>query len=282
MSESPELNFAESDGAPIAVWDWPGDGPPLVFAHATGFHGRCWDAIARDFPGRRRLALEFRGHGRSGKPEPPYHWRWFGRDVTAVARHFELRGAVGIGHSMGGHALASSEAARDGAFAALLLIDPVIFPPGNYGVPHPPVDFIRRRRAQWSGPDEMLTAYRGRRPFDSWNPQVFHDYCGFALLPHGAGFTLACPPEVEASIYDASYAPESSIYADLAQVKIPVTVLRADGQPEPGIFDLASSPTWPGLAGMLPRGRDVLLAGRNHYIPMETPELIAEVLRSEL
>jgi lipase len=274
--ETPELKFAESNGVPIAVWEWPGEGPPLVFAHATGFHGRCWDAIARRFPGRRRLALEFRGHGRSGKPAPPYCWRWFGEDVAAVARQFGLRGAIGIGHSMGGHALASGEAARNGAFAALLLIDPVIFPPQHYGVPHPPVDFIRRRRAQWRGADEMFAAYRNRRPFSGWDLDVFRDYCDFALLPDGGGFTLACPPEVEASIYDASYAPESNIYAGLAEVKIPVTVMRADAQPEPGIFDLASSPTWPGLATAFPNGRDMPLAGRNHYIPMEAPALVAE------
>jgi lipase len=281
-AETPELKFAESGGLPIAVWDWPGAGPPLVFAHATGFHGRCWDAVARRFPGRRRLALEFRGHGRSGKPAPPYPWRWFGEDVAAVVSQFGLRGAVGIGHSMGGHALASSEAARDGGFAALVLVDPVVFPPSHYGAPHPPVDFIRRRRSQWRGPEEMLAAFRNRRPFERWNPEVFRDYCDYALLPAADGFTLACPPEVEASIYENSYTPESDIHAGLREVKIPVAVLRADAQPAPGLFDLASSPTWPRLAAAFANGRDIPLSDRNHYIPMETPEVVAEEIRGIL
>ena len=222
----------------------------------------------------------FRGHGRSAKPAPPCpDWRRFADDVTAVARHFRLRDAVGIGHSMGGHALAASEAARAGAFAALLLIDPVILPPADYSAPRPSVDYVRRRRAQWRGSDEMFAAFRARPPFARWNLDVFRDYCDYALLPAADGFTLACPPEVEASIYENSNAPETNIHGRLSEVKIPVTVLRAEAQPDPGQFDLTSSRTWPRLAAAFPNGRDALLPGFNHYIPMEAPEVVAEAIR---
>jgi len=282
VTETPELRFAESDGIEIAAWDWPGDGPPLFFAHATSFHGRMWDAVIRQFPGWRRLALEFSGHGRSGKPAPPCHWRRFANDVTAVARHFGLSGALGIGHSMGGYSLAASEAVRTGAFARVLLVDPVILPPEYYSAPKPDVDYVLRRRAQWSGPDAMFARFRNRLPFERWNPEVFRDYCDYALLPDGGGFKLACPPEWEASIYENSNAPETNIHGKLAEVKIPVTVLRAETQPEEGQFDLTSSRTWPLLAAAFPNGRDVPLPGLNHYIPMEAPEVVAEAIRGIL
>jgi hypothetical protein len=43
-------------------------------------------------------------------------------------------------------------------------------------------------------------------------------------------------------------------------------------------FDLDSSPTDPALASRFPNGTDVLLEGRTHYIPMETPQLVAQAI----
>ena len=39
-----------------------------------------------------------------------------------------------------------------------------------------------------------------------------------------------------------------------------------------------SSPTAADLATKFPNGRDVLLEGRSHYIPMESPELVVELI----
>ena len=85
VDRTPELKFVGEPGEELAVWEWPGEDPPFLFAHATGFHGRCWDHIIRMFPERRCLALDARGHGRSSRAQLPYHWRIFGRDLAAVA-----------------------------------------------------------------------------------------------------------------------------------------------------------------------------------------------------
>ena len=127
--ESPILHCVPAGELKLAVWEWPGEAPTLLFAHATGFHGRMWDHIARRFPRSRALALEFRGHGRSTIPAPPIPWTLFAQDVLSVARHFGLRGVIGVGHSMGGHSLVSAAIHNPGIFSALVLVDPVIFPP---------------------------------------------------------------------------------------------------------------------------------------------------------
>ena len=277
--ESPSLRTVTAGGLDLAVWEWPGRDPPLIFAHATGFHGRCWDQIARRFPGRRRLALDFRGHGRSGKPCPPIPWPCFGQDVVAVVEQFDVESAVGIGHSMGGHALVSAVAARPRTFAALLLVDPVIFPPRHYGAGPPDASFILRRRARWSSPEEMFERFRPRPPFSGWQPEVLRDYCEFGLLPHDGGFTLACPPAVEAAIYGHSNLPDANLYGVIPTIAQTVTVLRAGVPARPGVFDLSASPTAPDLAAKFPRGRDLLLPDRNHFIPMECPDLVAQEIR---
>ena len=258
------------------MWEWPGDDPPLLFAHATGFHGRCWDQIARRFPGRRRLAPDFRGHGRSSKPDPPYPWRGFADDLTAIAHACNVRSAVGIGHSMGGHSVVAAALQNPSTFTSLVLIDPTIMPAARYGRPPMDASFILRRRAVFASPDEMWERFHDRPPFASWQPEVLRDYCRFAVLPSDGHFVLACPPPVEASIYAHSTANESNLHPGIRSLSAPVLVARAGIAARPGILDLNASPTAPDLAACFPNGRDLLLPGRNHYIPMESPGLVAD------
>jgi pimeloyl-ACP methyl ester carboxylesterase len=275
----PTLRALPVNGLDLALWEWPGEGPPIVFAHATGFHGRCWDAVIRRLPGRRAIAVEFRGHGRSDKPDPPYHWRDFGVDLAALAGSLDLRGAIGVGHSMGGHAVAVAAALRPATFASLLLLDPVIFLQDYYGRPlRGDTSYISKRRNDWASPQEMMERFRGRPPFARWQPEVLRDYCEFGLLPADGRFVLACPPAVEASIYAVCNHPDANPYDLLKRIEQPVTVMRGGIRWDLEKFDLMASPTAPDLAAHFRRGRDVLLEGLSHYIPMESPDVVAKEL----
>jgi pimeloyl-ACP methyl ester carboxylesterase len=274
------LRAVPSEDQQIAVWEWEGAGPPLLFAHATGFHGRCWDRIIAEFPGRRCLAVDSRGHGRSTKPEPPCHWRAFGRDLAAVAAHFDLRGATGVGHSMGGHITTQVAALRPETYRALLLVDPTIFPPEYYGTEPPDAHFTLRRRNRWASAEEMFLRFHNRMPFANWRPEILRDYCEYGLLPDGDAFILACPPAVEASIYLNSKEPASDIYPEIAGVRHPVIVLRAGRTRDSGVFDLSASPTSPTLASAFPNAREIVLEGASHYIAMESPEKVVAAIRA--
>lgn len=272
----PELRRAVLDGIELAYWEWPGAGPPLLFVHATGFHGRSWDQVIRHFPGRRVIAPDLRGHGRSPKPDPPYHWQAFGADLAGLADALDLRGAIGIGHSMGGHSLVAAAARRPETFASLLLVDPTIFVRERYGKDALDASFIARRRNVWASPEAMYERFAGRLPFSRWNPAVLRDYCRFGLLPRGAEFVLACPPEIERDIYGHSAEAEADLHPVVPSIAQPVTVIRGGIGWTSGAFNLDASPTDPALALGFPNARDVFLEGRSHYIPMETPELVAE------
>lgn len=271
----PQLRSAVLDGIELAYWEWPGAGPPMLFLHATGFHGRSWDQVIRHFPGRRVVAPDLRGHGRSAKPDPPYHWRTFGSDVACLAEALDLRGAAGIGHSMGGHSLVAAAARRPETFASLLLVDPTIFPRERYGKAALDASFIARRRSVFASPEAMIERFAGRLPFSRWNPDVLRDYCRFGLLPRGGEFVLACPPEIERDIYSHSTDAEADLHPVVPSIAQPVAVIRGGIPPSPDVFNLDASPTDPALALHFPNGRDVFLEGRSHYIPMETPELVA-------
>ncbi len=256
VERKPELKTIRSEDQELAVWEWAGEDPVILFAHATGFHGRCWDRIIAEFPGRHCLAVDSRGHGRSSKPEPPCHWRPFGRDLAAVGEHWKIHGAIGVGHSMGGHITTQVAALRPETYRALLLVDPTIFPMEYYGTPPPDAHFTMRRRNSWASPDEMFERFRNRQPFAKWRPEILRDYCEYGLLPHGGEFVLACPPAVEASIYLNSKEPASNIYPEIAGVQHPVVVMRVGKTRMVDVFDLSASPTAPDLASRFAHGRE--------------------------
>ncbi|MBI5949343.1 MAG: alpha/beta hydrolase [Chloroflexi bacterium] len=265
-----------ANGVELAVFDWPGAEPAAFLAHATGFHARCWDQVVEHLPGRRCIALDMRGHGRSEKPAPPYRWLNFGRDVAALVEEMGLRDAVGVGHSKGGHAVTYAAAHVPRAFRALLLVDPVIMARETYHRPPAAQEhFAARRRNEWASPHEMYERFKDRPPFNNWAPAVLWDYCNHGLLPApgGEGFVLACPPEVEAATYAGSAGAD--IYEEIAAIEIPVRVLRAKPRTEGGAMDMSSSPTTPDLASRFRRGTDVPLPEYTHFIPMEAPALVA-------
>lgn len=277
MDSEPQLAFTAVRDVDLAVYSWPGAGRPLVFAHATGFHARCWDAVIGDLPGRQRFAMDMRGHGLSAKPEPPYHWLDFGLDVAALADAYDWRGAIGVGHSAGGHAMAVAAAHQQERFAALILVDPVILPEEYYDAEPLESHFASRRRNEWPGPEAMYERFKDREPFCQWDQRVLHDYCTYGLLPSPDGFdyVLACPPEVEASIYiNSVYA---NIYPLLGQVRCPVWVVRSNRAVQ-NVTDMMGSPTVPDLARHFARGQD-LVVDASHFVPMEQPALVARLVR---
>lgn len=259
----------------LMVYEWAGAGPPVLLAHANSFHARCWDQVVAHLPGRRCLAVDLRGHGRSDKPAPPYSWRAFAEDLVGIGRALGLRGAIGVGHSLGGHAVALAAALEPALFSGLLLVDPVILPRAAYGVRYAGEHFAARRRSSWESPEAMYERFRHRLPFSRWRPEVLADYCRYGLIeaPDGAGYVLACPPAVEADIYAA--ATEADIYAELAAVTAPVVVLRGHPSAARAADDLSASPTAPDLASHFANGRDRHLLNHSHFIPMEAPALVA-------
>lgn len=264
------------DGVELQLFEWPGDGPDVFFAHATGFHARCWDRVIERLPGVHAYALDMRGHGRSDKPAPPYPWANFGRDVAAVARQIGLNGALAVGHSKGGHAVTLAASLEPGIFAKLLLVDPVIGPrAGRPGGSAEGDHFAARRRNEWGSPEEMFDRFKDRPPFSGWDPEVLRDYCEYGLLPNpaGEGYVLACPPEIEAATYAGAMATD--IYPAIESLTIPVRILRARQRTEGGPMDMSSSPTAPDLASHFQHAEDIFLPQYSHFIPMEDPELVA-------
>ena len=290
----PSEGRVRANGVELAFFAW---GAPagrrdatILLAHATGFHARCWDAVVRRLGDQHVIAVDQRGHGRSEKP-PITRWEVFGRDLVALVRELGLRDVVGVGHSMGGCAMVEAAAVCPDRFRSLVLIDPVIAAPEAYegggwkipGVgeaPHP----TAKRRRHFDSPEEMFERFCDRVPYNVFQPEALRDYCVHGLLPEedGDGYTLACPPEIEASVYMAGR-NSSGVFASARALEIPVLILRAKLPPaERDVMDFSSSPTWPGLVGEFRRGREIHFPEATHFLPMESPGRVAELILAEV
>ncbi len=260
----------------IRFWEWRGAGPTLLMCHATGFHGRCWDQIIKLLPEHWRIiAPDMRGHGASGNPDGTPHWKLFGADMAMLIDALELDAITGVGHSMGGHSVVHAAALRPFQFRSLILLDPVIR--AAYGAPWVENHFARKRRNQWTSPDEMYERFKDRPPFAAWHPQVLRDYCDYALN----GNVLACAPDFEASVYENSSLSPADIGDELGSIAAPVTVIRSHLELRTGHVDMNGSPTDPKLASRFQRGVDIEVP-YSHFFPMEVPDLVASRIREQI
>ena len=262
-----------ADGVAVAAWDLGGDGPSLLLAHATGFHGQVFAPIAAHLAARFHCwSFDHRGHGDTAAP-PGWDFRWdgFAADVLAVVDGLRLDRPAAVGHSAGGAALLLAEQARPGTFRALYLFEPVVFPPDWPRRPDagsPLSAGARRRREVFPTREDAYATYAAKPPLGALAPEALRAYVdhGFADLGDGS-VRLKCRGADEARVYEM--ATVHDLHAGLARVRCPVTVACGERTDAFGPALLAP------LLGGLPAGRLEVLPALGHFGPLEDPAAVA-------
>jgi len=254
-----------TDGVSVALHDLGGDGPPLLFLHATGFHGRCYRRIAEHLHGHFHVwAPDLRGHGDSITPDIALPWRGMVDDALAVIDRLGVDGPIrACGHSMGGATVLATERRRPGTISAAWLFEPIVFPAVHRTSTreNPLAAGARRRRHDFGSIDEVIERYTGRGPFVDVDPTVLRDYVvhGFRETPDGV--TLKTTGEMEGRTFDGI---DLELFAHLGEIDIPVTIVGSgDGMPPA----LAA----PAIADELPAGTLTPWPDRTHFGPLEDP-----------
>ena len=100
-----EDKFFDSSGVSIRYID-QGTGKPIVLVHGFGDSVEIWVArgvlqdLVKDY---RVIALDMRGHGKSGKPhDPKAYGREMALDIVRILDHLDIDRAHIIGYSLGG------------------------------------------------------------------------------------------------------------------------------------------------------------------------------------
>ncbi|MBF6331213.1 alpha/beta fold hydrolase [Nocardia transvalensis] len=109
------------DGIRLAYVDSGGPGRPLLALHGTFGRGRCWMPLAQRL-GRRIIAPDQRGHGRSDKPGD-YSREGFVADAVAVIEKLGLGPVTIVGHSLGAINAYQIAARRPDLVEAFVAID---------------------------------------------------------------------------------------------------------------------------------------------------------------
>lgn len=259
--------------------DFGGDGPPLLFLHATGFHAWVWlPYVRRLAPHYRVLALDQRGHGLSDKPPDGYRWQVFGDDLKGFLEALDLDGVRAVGHSKGGTAIAAAAAAGTHRLARAVLVEPVLISAPQLTEPawdNPLSAGARRRRSTWPSRAAMFDSLRRKMPFETWEEEFVRLYCDHGVGDRADGqVELLCPGEIEAQIY--AHGALSNGFALLERLAVPTLVVR--GAKSPGL-DAASSAE---AIRRLESGTLRTVEGGGHFVPMERSAEVGDAIAAFL
>ena len=250
------------DGGSLYVVE-SGEGPPIVLSHGVTNSIREWFHQLESLPraGFRTIAFDHRGHGQSVVGSEGHSVENLAQDVRSVVEGLDLRGAVLVGHSMGGVAVEAfvTQFPRLAAerVAGIVLLS--TFAKTPFGSPS-----TRTKKRI-----EQITSHV---PDMSWvwsqpNLGLLLARIGFGRDPHPSHVELArqmlrdCPPDTRI------VAPRAlvgfDVTADLPNVDIPTLVIGGTG-------DLLTPPAHARLiAKLIPNARLEVFPGGGHMLMLE-------------
>ncbi|MFC8799884.1 alpha/beta fold hydrolase [Promicromonospora sp. NPDC057138] len=283
------------DGAPL---------PAVVLVHGITASHRAWPAVVSALPGRRVLAPDLRGRGRSNGLPGPYGMAAHADDVAAVIRALAAGPAVVVGHSMGGFVSLVLTHRHPDLVARLVLVDgglPIPLPPG---VPDgaTPEELVRallgpaieRLTQTFPSAEAYREFWRAHPAFAEWNP-VVEQYVDYDLAEYPRAGSSAGGGPADGPVAGPVLRPATSsdaVAADsadsargdalpaalawAAETSLPITFLRAPrgllDQPG-GMYPAGTVAEW---ERRLPRLAASEVVGVNHYtIIMAEPGISA-------
>lgn len=272
-------NFVAHDGLEIAYLEWgtPSEEPSLVFVHATGFCKEVCVPVVDDFLEMRGshhvVAIDQRAHGESASPTPPFDWWDVGRDIVELTR--DWRRVVGVGHSAGGAALLLAELLEPGRFDALVVVEPIVFPPPYGRYPdNPMAAAARRRRRRFPSRRAAKENWQSKPAFAEWQERAMDAYVAGGLRAEGDSYILRCSPDAEAEFFTA--ATEHRAWDRLGEVRVDTTVIAGEHS------TTHQEPFLSGLVGRMQRAGTVVVPGTGHMVWMERPEVVAHQVATSL
>jgi len=257
-----------------------------VLVHATSFCAEVWGpawgaARAAGLADRRALAIDQRGHGRSGTPSEPsaYAWTRVAGDLVAVLAEESAaeEPAFLVGHSSGGTAALAAAATCPERVAGVAVVEPVLFEP-----PAPGADadsfagsrlFAERalkRRSRFENRAAARAALQSRFPYSGFADSALEACLDGAFQVTGEGeLVLRCAPETEAWAYQGAAALD--LWPLIPRIEAPVQVIGAE-------YSAMPPPLLERLRGCRSGVRVDQVEGTTHFAVMERPEPVGVLL----
>ncbi|NCP86225.1 MAG: hypothetical protein CO094_09435 [Anaerolineae bacterium CG_4_9_14_3_um_filter_57_17] len=267
-----------------------GSGPTLNFLHANGYPPRAYlpllNCLAEKFTVRAMLQ---RPLWPGSQPESISDWIPLTDDfLRFLDETGQTTPVVAIGHSMGGIAALRAALRQPGRFRALILLDPVLFPPATIfawklirllGLGqrlHPLIPAAQKRRRHFDNLERLFKGYRRKTTFKYMDDTALHAYVDAIACPAETGYQLCYSPEWEVQIYQTGVGRDMELWRDLKALKTPTLILRGA---ETDTF-LASTARRVQRAN--PAIRIETIPKSTHLIPLEQPEAVATQIQGFL
>jgi pimeloyl-ACP methyl ester carboxylesterase len=282
MFERVDTHVASTHGVQLAVYTHEPSTTthpnPILFSHATGFHGRVFTPVAEHLTGHSCTSFDYRGYGDTAAPTgTPLAWEHFGDDAVAMAQHVFSRHRqqpiVGVGHSMGGAALIMAALREPQLFAALIVFEPIIFPPEvrtQAGSSNPLADVTRRRRRTFTSYGEAISNFAAKPPLSSLHPDALAAYVHFGFTQTTDGVSIKCDPEFEAQTYEMGAYHDT--WQALGQLRTPTWVIAG------AHADRSPAAIAPLIAERIPESTFVEWRDLGHFGPLDNPVRFADFI----
>ncbi len=276
-----------SDGVELAVHEWgPAGGPVLLLVHGGFDFARTFDVFAPLLAaaGWRVVAWDQRGHGDSGHAEL-YSWDADLRDALTVMEHVATGPVPVVGHSKGGAMMIQLADGRPSRFSQLVNLDGV---PYKRAVPdvasHERTRMLasdvekwldmRRRTADAQrkpGTIDELAERRGRM-----NPRLSKEWLRYLVTVGARRDEDGWRWKIDASMVMGGFGPW----------RPEGTVMRLPGLPMPFLAVLGAEMEEMGWGTepekvrpyLPPGGRLEILRDVGHFVHIERPELVAQLV----
>lgn len=228
------------DGAAVVVRRHGNpDGPRLVLSHGLGFaadsYWPFWSLLMEDFD---IVVYDLRSHGWNAVSPLQFHNLPTMVDdncrvLDAVDAAFGTRPSIGVFHSYS-TMVALMHEHRTPTFAALVLFDPPIYPPGAdldemEAVCQRFATRARRRQQLFESCQDFATMLGKSSGFTLMSPAARELFADTTLRPSaGGGYELRCPPEHEGQLYEWFFGFSMQAPEILESIDIPVKVIGSD------------------------------------------------------
>jgi pimeloyl-ACP methyl ester carboxylesterase len=119
--------FVTANGIKLHYLDWGGKGEVMLFLHGLGDTAHIFDDLAPKFSNSFRvLALTWRGHGQSDKPETGYDTATLVDDLRQFLDALKLERVILVGHSIAGDQLTRLAGEHPNRVSRLVYLDAAV------------------------------------------------------------------------------------------------------------------------------------------------------------
>jgi pimeloyl-ACP methyl ester carboxylesterase len=263
----------------IPFEDHGGQGPALHFAHANGYppgaYGELFEGLRSS---HKILAMRMRPLWPGADPQAIADWRPLADDLARFLDQQALSGIIGWGHSLGAVTTLRLALRQPQRFRALVLIDPVLFPPAvivfsdliyrlglGYRL-HPLARGALKRRDRFESRAAMFANYRHKAVFGRLSDSALRNYVDALGCPRPQSSVELCYPAAwEARIYVTGVRADLELWRALPELKPPLLILRG------AETDTFWERTGRLVQRRLPSARVHSVADSSHLLPLERP-----------